>query len=389
MANEEMFNVNFDQISDDNINLGEINKEEVTETQGEEVEINDVVPGVIDQPKNDTTETPAVNTTTIEDTVEIEDTAESNTDSNTKDKGPDSDGSSSPVTPFASFLQEKGFLRNLDMDAFKQAEDPMQALADAWGQEVQIMQEQIINSFPPELIDMAKAVSEGVPLDSLKDAKIQELNYNRITEDHVTDNTNLQKKLVGDYLQSKGFKPEKISSLIETYEDSGRLGEEAKDALGELKQVFKVYQENAKKQHAIQQKQFEQQHHARIQHIQKTISDTEAIIPGMNLTDKAKQDLFANMTQIVGQDPQGNPIPYTMSLRQEDPLKFDLAVTYLAQTTKGFTDWSKLTKKAKSSATSELEQALQSTPRKGGGSKSIQAPIAEGDLMNSLEKMFK
>jgi len=349
MANEEMFNVNFDQISDDNINLGEINKEEVTETQGEEVEINDVVPGVIDQPKNDTTETPAVNTTTIEDTVEIEDTAESNTDSNTKDKGPDSDGSSSPVTPFASFLQEKGFLRNLDMDAFKQAEDPMQALADAWGQEVQIMQEQIINSFPPELIDMAKAVSEGVPLDSLKDAKIQELNYNRITEDHVTDNTNLQKKLVGDYLQSKGFK----------------------------------------KQHAIQQKQFEQQHHARIQHIQKTISDTEAIIPGMNLTDKAKQDLFANMTQIVGQDPQGNPIPYTMSLRQEDPLKFDLAVTYLAQTTKGFTDWSKLTKKAKSSATSELEQALQSTPRKGGGSKSIQAPIAEGDLMNSLEKMFK
>ena len=129
MANEEMFNVNFDQISDENINLGEINSEEAAETKGEEIElVNDVVPGVIDQPKDDTTETPTnINTTTIEDLVEVEDTAESNTDSNTKDKGPDSDGSSSPVTPFASFLQEKGFLRNLDMDAFKQAEDPMRS----------------------------------------------------------------------------------------------------------------------------------------------------------------------------------------------------------------------------------------------------------------------
>ena len=304
-------------------------------------------------------------------------------------KGPGTVGKSSPVTPFASFLQEKGFLPNLDIEEFKKAEDPMAALADAWGKEVQIMQQQLINSFPPELIDMARAVASGVPLEALKDAKIQELNYSRITDEQVSENTDLQRRLVGELLHTKGFKPEKIKTMIDTFEDSGKLEAEATDALGELKTLYKQHQEYTKQQFAMQQKQFEQQHAQRIQTIQKTIQDTNEIIPGMNLTEKAKKDLFANMTQIVAKGPNGEPIPYVMALRSQDPMKFDLAVTYLAQTTKGFTDWSKITNKAKTSAAKELEAVLEQQPvRTTGASKQVSTPGASADLLNSLNSMF-
>tara|TARA_R110002126_G_scaffold127296_1_gene269498 strand:- start:13530 stop:14669 length:1140 start_codon:yes stop_codon:yes gene_type:complete len=378
MANDDLFNVDFNQLSggNDMIDLSEAMVEPAEVPAGEPVTLIDDVP-ITDTESN--VEEPA------EEPAEV-----INTQEETVDKGPDLGEESSPVTPFASLLQEKGFLPNLDIDELKSAEDPYEALVEAWGKEKLLVQEQIINSFPEELIDMAKAVAQGVPLDALKNSKIQELNYGKITETQLQENTELQKKLVGESLYSKGFKPEKIKGLIETYEDSGKLQEESKDALGELQVLFKQQQEYTKQQYAVQQKQFEQDHSERIKYIGNTINNTEEVIPGMNLTQKAKNDLFANMTQVVGKDSQGQPIPYVMALREKDPLKFDIAVTYLAQTTKGFTDWGKLNKVAKSSASKELAKTLRASPTRNAGSAKQMPSIngAEEDLMSSITSMF-
>jgi hypothetical protein len=388
MANEDdLFDVDFSQLGDggETIDLAEVNAEPTQEQQGEDVvletptETGETQETVInkEEPKEDNSlEIPTIND--IKEQVD------------TEGQGPDSGGESSPVTPFASLLQEKGFLPNLDLDEFKKAEDPFQALTEAWGNEVKVMQEALISSFPPELVDMARAVAQGVPFEALKDSKMQEINYSRITDDVLGENTDLQKRLVYDYLTTKGFNQKKINGLLETYEDSGKLAEEASDALGELKSITKQQQEYAKQQYAQQQQAFQQQHAQRIKHIEDTIKGTEEVIPGMKLTEKARKDLFANMTQVVGQDQQGNPIPYVMALRQEDPLKFDMAVTYLAQTTKGFTDWSKLNKTAKSNAAKQLADTLEAQPaRTAGGAKKIAAAEdAEQDLMNSLKGMF-
>ena len=374
MANDDLFNVDFNQLTegDTMIDLSEAMVEPTGEPAGEPVTLIDDAPDGAEPAAE-----PAA------DVIDIK-------QEGTVDKGPDSGGESSPVTPFASLLQEKGFLPNLDIEELKKAEDPYTALADAWGKEKQVLQEQIIGSFPPELIDMARAVAQGVPLDALKDSKIQELNYSKITEDQLTENIDLQKKLVGELLYSKGFRPAKIKSLIETYEDAGKLKAEAVDSLGELQVLVKHQQEQTKQQYAAQQQQFQQQHSQRIKYIEDTIGATEEIIPGMNLTQKAKNDLFANMTQVVGKDAQGQPMPYVMALRQEDPLKFDMAVTYLAQTTKGFTDWSKLTKTAKSSAAKQLADALSNQPTRtaGGAKRVVGVNDAEEDLMSSITSMF-
>jgi hypothetical protein len=389
MAEGDIFNVDFNQISDqtEGIDLSEVLSESAEQPSGDEVVIKDTesISNTISPESKEEKEEPGVKDQApplLEIEVEDENTT-------IKDKGPGTEGKASPITPFATFLQEKGFLPNLDMEAFEDEEDPMDALAQAWGNERAIMRDDLINSFPPELIDMARAVAEGVPLESLRNDKVKEINYSRITQAQVEGNTHLQKRLVGEFLQTKGFKPEKIKTLVDTYEDAGRLSEEATDALGEMKVVFKQYQENTKQQYAQQQRQFQQQHSDRIKHIGATIKQTDAIIPGINLTEKSKRDLFNNMTQIVGQDENGQPLPYVMALRQEDPLQFDMAVTFLAQTTKGFTDWSKLNKVAKTNATKDLATALNHTPnRTGGASKKVNAPFAEEDLMSSLSNMF-
>ena len=96
------------------------------------------------------------------------------------------------------------------------------------------------------------------------------------------------------------------------------------------------------------------------------------------------------MTQIVGEDENGTPQNFVMSMRAQNPIGFDLAVTYLADVTKGFTDWSKIKKAGKTSAVKDFEKALSSTSHASGRPKS--PPMGEEKaseaLMNSLTTMF-
>ena len=96
------------------------------------------------------------------------------------------------------------------------------------------------------------------------------------------------------------------------------------------------------------------------------------------------------MTQIVGQDNNGNPMNYVMQMRSKDPVKFDMAVTYLADLTKGFTDWSKISKTAKTNAVKEFEKTLQSTSYTYGKPNINSNKQEEGTekLVRSLEEMF-
>ena len=77
-----------------------------------------------------------------------------------------------------------------------------------------------------------------------------------------------------------------------------------------------------------------------------------------------------------------------MQMRSKDPVKFDMAVTYLAKTTKGFTDWSRISKTAKTSAVKDFEKALQSTTVKTGQSRKTFTDDSTDDAVNSLKKLF-
>jgi hypothetical protein len=392
---EELFNVDFTTISDEDIDISSmvgapVGVEEKIELEETE---DDKVPPVEDPKAKELEEEDdkiEIETKTVAESEDVED------EDNDKTKSPGSDsGDSSPVTPFASLLHEKGLLSDFDKEEFtkmvQESDDPFGVLTSAMQKEAELANAKFINSFPPDMIDMAMAVAQGVPYDALKGHKLQEINYSKITDENIAESEDLQKKIVGDLYAAKGFKESRINKLVETLGDSGALEDEAKEAAKELTVIAKENQEQIKKDFAAQQKNMSDEYAAQIESIGKVVDSTEEIIPGIKLTKSTKDKLFNNMTKIVGNDANGNAQNYIMSVRQKDPINFDKTVAYLADITKGFTDWSKIKKSAKSNATAELTNVLnkKSTGHKSGNHKTVQnrSETASDDLMSSLENM--
>ena len=247
---EELFDVNLNSLDmqEEAIDVAEFTQPAVEDTPAEDkVELEDsteetATDEVVNKETKETKEE-----TKKEDLIDVpEGEINDTTDSEDTTETPNNEADSSPILPFASLLQEKGFLPHLDMDEFSNEEDQIDALTSAIRNEISIANEGFINSFPKELLDMARAVANGVPVSQLRESKLQELEYTTISEDKLTEDTNLQKKLVRNYLKEKGFKDAKIEREVTRYEDLGDLETEAKDALEELKTISKEKQEYAK-----------------------------------------------------------------------------------------------------------------------------------------------
>ena len=413
MADKELFDIDFSSLTDtDPITMEEVNSEKTTEksAEGDSDTISDTTtetPESPETPENKTKEEPKEDLLNIE-SLNGEDDESDKEDSEEKTevkeeikadekisvdenkKSPSSEGDSSPIAPFASLLHEKGFLPNLDWDKFNESDNKIEALADAMRSEIEAANYNFINSFPPELIETAKAVANGVPFKDLKDSTLKQIDYSKIEGKALTEDTELQKRLIAEQLTSKGFKAKKITKLLETYEDTGSLEDEATDALEELKELYAKQQEYVKEQYTLQQQEMETRNQATIHHIQKSIEDVDEIIPGIKLSKPTRDKLFHNMTQIVGQDDNGTPQNFVMTMRAQNPIGFDLAVTYLADVTKGFTDWGKIKKAGKTNAVKDFEKALGSTSHVSGRPKGdpLGEDKASDSLMESLETMF-
>ena len=405
MADDKLFDVDFSSLTDtEPISMEEVNSgtaEEKTSEEGEATEEiieepTDKITETKKEPEPDTLDIETISGETSEEETaepeieEVTDKEEKTPVSKETKTAPGSEGDSSPISPFASLLHEKGFLPNLDWDKFNESDNKVEALAEAMRSEIAIANNNFINSLPPELIDTVKAVANGVPLDALKGPVLKQIDYGKIGEAELKDDVELQKKIIKEGLAIKGFKAKKISKLIETYEDTGSLEEESKDTLEDLQEHYAKEQEYIKQQYAKQQEELEQRNKATIHHIQSSIEDVDEIIPGVKLNKTTRDKLFHNMTQIVREDEQGTPQNFVMAMRSENPIGFDLAVTYLADVTKGFTDWSKIKKAGKTNAVKDFEKALGTTSHTSGRPKGDPSSEtgAEESLMDSLATMF-
>lgn len=380
---EDLFNISLNSLQDSEpIDISEVATEE-TETQ-EAVEVVDTAEGepvaeVTDTAKAEETEQPTnKKEEEPKDLLDIEEIETDTTSEEVADNSAETPGAedNSPITPFASLLQDQGFLPHANLEEIKSTED----LIKAFQAEKEAYQKDIINSFPEELIAMAEAVSKGVPFEPLKNAKTRELQYSSITEDNLSENVNMQKQLVADYLTEKGFKPEKIVKYVEKYEDMGDLYDEAKDALVELKEASAGREAQIKEQYAAQQKQMEEQNKQLVADIEKRVTEVKEILPGRVISDDMKKRTLSNMLNIVGQDSNGTPMNGIMKARSEDPVAFDMNVAYMIELTNNFTDFSKINATAKTNAAKEFEKALatkSNTSHKSGSPKTM---TSDGDI---------
>jgi len=376
----ELFDMNFSALQDSEIDLVDVTQEVVeTKTEVDITADGELVTEEVPVVEKKV-ETPVAKE---EDLLDIEDEIKSEEIS---EKGTPGQEDSSPILPFASLLQEKGFLPHLNLDEFKSSEDKVEALITAFKAEREAYQQDIINSFPEEMIAMAEAISNGVPFEPLRNAKMAELSYSTLTDAKVSEDVNLQKRLVTEFLTEKGFKADKISKYIEKYEDMGDLADEAKDALVELKETSSKREAEVTSRYAAQQKELENSNRQLISNIEKKITDTPEILPGRQLSEDMRKKTLSSMLNIVGNDSNGTPMNGIMKARSQDPVQFDMTVAYLMNLTNNFTDWSKITATAKTSAAKEFEKAIGSqsnTSHKAGAPKTLKG--GDVDILEGLK----
>lgn len=299
----------------------------------------------------------------------------------------DTDNTGELFKAFGSTLVEKGVFSE---ELFKDFDGTIDGLVSAVDKEILYGVESYKESLPPVIKELIDNYEEGVPLEDLIATKSREISYNNITEDKLEEDSNLQKEIIRQYLESTGLKENKIKKLIETYEDTDELFNEAKDALGEIKDILKKEQEYIKKEQEKERKIAEQRTKELLNTVETTINKTEEIVPGIKLNDKIKKEIYSSMTQPTGRDADGNPINKVMEIRAKDPIKFEMTLHYLASLGIFEGKWDKVISTAKTSSVKELEKLIKSNDNKFSGTGKAAIPPSKGsaDLLSAIKNKY-
>ena len=280
----------------------------------------------------------------------------------TSDNKNSSSSSSTPVVAFAKVLADEGVLSAFDEDVQKELEEKgVDGLIELMGREIQEGVEDYKSTLPQEIKDLIDNYEEGVPFDRILNVKSKQIELNNITEDALSTDKELQKNIVRQELEMRGYKDQEIEEMLIDFEDLAKLESKAKTSLGRLKQAYKEQQEEMKREVAEYNKQVEEKRKEQIATIQKTVFETEEIIPGVKLSKKEKEGIFKSMVTIVETSEDGRPMNAVMALRAKNPVEFEKRLHYFA--TLGFFDekpnFSKLVATSKTQAVKELESTLE------------------------------
>lgn len=295
---------------------------------------------------------------------------------------------SSPLTPYAQLLIDEGVLPNFDIKKFDGSTD---SLKEAMVEEIMGAVESYKDSLPQEIKHLINNYEEGVPFDRLLEINKIESDVSKISEDSLEEDVNLQKRLVTDYLKrTTKFSESKISKLVESYEDSGDLEDEAKTSLGELQKLASTEKERAVAEARAAKEQAEANRKAELKSLQDKIKATEEIIPGLKINQRVKDSIFSSMTTAVGYDQSGRPVNKIVAARMENPVEFEMKLHYLFEVTKGFKDFSKLVEKGKKDATKSFEEAVSQidNSEKNESGEPRQLGKKSNDFFKSLNKTF-
>lgn len=314
------------------------------------------------------------------DPIETEDDNE-DTPSSSDTKKPEKN---SFLTPYAKLLMEEGVLQDFDVEKFDGSAD---SLVEAFKQQVNRHVESYKETLDPRVKWLQDNVEQGVPLETLLAIDKQRVELNTITPELLSENKDLQKNLVRNYLKSTttGWSDAKIEREIARLDDLGELDTEAKESFEILKQL----NAEQEKQLAIQAKTereaaLKAQQDA-LNNFKKSLDETKEIIPGLNVTPAIKDKIFKTLTTPVATDPNGNPMNMIAKARAENPLEFEMKLAYIFELTKGFKDWSPMITPGKKSAIKEFEEAARKLDyNKSGGDAPTFDKASQKELMKAM-----
>lgn len=335
--------------SDDlELNLDDIGGQIDTSEIEEEEEENNI--------NNPSEEVEEATETVAEDEDESEQEEQEESENDADNDATNDTTSPSLYSSFAKLLQEKDILSSLDSD-LENIKD-IDSLSEAFQKEVE---ERIKSKYTEEDLKYLEYIKTGIPPEELAQNNKLIKQLESINEDTIESNAELRKQLIYQDYINQGLSESKALKLLNRTIELEQDKEEALEALGSLKEFEQQRIEKQKEQLNIEQEQRQAEYEAQQKKLKDTLYSKDEIIKGFKLNPTIKDKVYKSMTNIISESPNGTPENALMKARREDPMEFDSKLYYLFEITKGFSDFSILSKKIKSSASKEVEQALRNS----------------------------
>ena len=276
----------------------------------------------------------------------------------------------------ATEFSNKGLLAEIGED-FEDSEEGFAALID---KTVENRVKEYKDSLPEVAKNFIDYIQAGGDPQHYVDSRTN-IDYNRISADRLAENVAAQKEIVHNLLVKEGYEPDEISEEIADYEDGGVLANKAKRALGKLQRYQAAEQsEMIAKQKAEAEAQKEQ-YNQFLSDLKKDI-DTRDDIAGFELTSKKQRDSFYNYITKVDRKTGKTQLQLDNEADPEAQLK--MAWLYFNKF-----DFSKVEKKAKTKATSDLKARLQKATDSSSKLKSKRKTSSPDDALNEDFGGFK
>lgn len=230
------------------------------------------------------------------------------------------------------------------------------------------------------------ALEAGVPHDTFIQTKANADQYAKFTDEALAARPDIAEELIKRSFLIKGVSPEKASKFAALAAKDPSFQEDAVDARNAL-----VAFENGKIQDDINARNLKKETdlataQADLAKLKSTILETPEVMPGIKVNSATREKIFQSMTTPTKVNGE-KPLNEVMEKYSTDP-EYKRKLHTLDVLTKGFTDFSKFTKTAKSKAAQDLENNLENNntrSRTGGSMATGVVSASQTEMKNALD----
>ena len=127
--------------------------------------------------------------------------------------------------------------------------------------------------------------------------------YNKVNDNVIRENANVQKDLLSRYLRMKGMNQNEITEALSEAEALAKLEDKALQAFPQLKQAAAQFIEGKKQESAVRQQEVEKQNEEFFSNMLNAVDEANELVPGVSLTKRHTDAIKKNMVDVVFEDP--------------------------------------------------------------------------------------
>lgn len=204
-----------------------------------------------------------------------------------------------------------------------------------------------------------QAIEAGIPENTAATMVKDIQSLQKIDAATLKDRADISTVLIQEDLKQQGWDEKRIEKQVERLIKTEELLSESLLAKDNLLASSNNYIQTQKAAHdktvadaqALEEKQVED--------LKEAVYGEKKVLGVITADDKLRNQVYESMTKPVGYDKAGAPINAMTKDRLADPVDFAKRMEYAYVLTKGFTDMSRLQRRADSSAATKLKQAVQ------------------------------